>query len=178
MSSETTVPFTQSGLTVQEYEHIFAAYWKDVFKICHYYTRDDDAAADLTQNVFIMVWQKRNFLKDEGMMKHYLLRAAKLEALNFSRQQQTRAHQMVQFHALSDPSSGSNTTEQDVLQREAGRHLQQQLSKLPLKSQAVFKMSLYDGLDNEAIANELDMGRKNVEYHLYKAIRFIKSKIF
>ena len=177
MSFKTNIPANQDGLTVQEYENIFKEYWKDVFKICHYHTRDDQTAADLTQNVFIMVWQKRSFLKDEGMIKHYLLRAAKLEALNFNRQQKKRGEKTLQFHAESNMVAGINTTEQDVYQSEAKRQLQQYLTKLPIKSQAVFKMSIYEGLDNEAIADRMDMGSKNVEYHLYKAIRFIKSKI-
>jgi RNA polymerase sigma-70 factor (family 1) len=177
MSFETNIPANHDGLTVQEFENIFKEYWKDVFKICHYHTRDDQTAADLTQNVFVMIWQKRSFLKDEGMMKHYLLRAAKLEALNFNRQQKNRGQKTVQFHAESDRPAGINTTEEDVFQREVNSQLQQYLARLPLKSQAVFRMSIYEGLDNEAIADRLDMGHKNVEYHLYKAIRFIKSKI-
>ena len=178
MSLEATISVHQSGITVQEFEQMFKAYWKDVFKICHFYTRDEQVAADLTQNVFVMVWQKRSFLKDEGMMKHYLLRAAKLEALQYNRQRKTRHEKAMQFHALTDTAAGINTTEQDVLHREVQKLLEQHVTSLPLKSQAVFKMSLYEGLGNDDIANQLNMGQKNVEYHLYKAIRFVKSKIF
>ena len=178
MSIKSAVPTNHNGLTVQEFENIFKEYWKDVFKICHYYINDDQTAADLTQNVFVIVWKKRSFLKDEGMMKHYLLRAAKLEALNFNRQQKTRELKTQQFHSLSDTSSGINTTEQDVLQREADKLIQQYIAKLPIKSQTVFKLSIYEGLDNDTIADQLEFGRKSVEYHLYKAIRFIKSKFF
>jgi len=177
MSLKSNFLINQGGINAKEFENIFKEYWKDVFKICHYYTRDQQIAADLTQNVFVIVWQKRGFLKDEGMMKHYLLRAAKLEALNFNRQQKTRGDKLIEFHALNAPVSGLNTTEDDVLQREANQLLQQNISKLPLKSQAIFKMSIYEGLDNDTIADQLQIGRKNVEYHLYKAIRFIKSKI-
>ena len=177
MSLKTTVPPDHGGLTVQEFENIFKEYWKDVFKICHYYTRDEQTAADLTQNVFVVTWQKRSFLKDEGIIKHYLSRAAKLEALNFNRQQKMPGLKTEQFYAQSDSAAGINTTEQDVLQREADQLLKEYIAKLPVKSQAVFKMSIYEGLDNEAIAAQMDMGRKSVEYHLYKAIRFIKAKI-
>jgi len=177
MSLKTTVPPDHGGLSVQEFENIFKEYWKDVFKICHYYTRDDQTAADLTQNVFIVTWQKRSFLKDQGIIKHYLLRAAKLEALNFNRQQKMRGQKTELFYAQNNSAAGFNFTEHDVLQREADQLLKEYVAKLPVKSQTVFKMSVYEGLDNEAIATQMDMGRKSVEYHLYKAIRFIKAKI-
>jgi len=46
MSLKTTVLPDHCGLPVQELENIFKEYWKDIFKICHFYTRDDQSVAD------------------------------------------------------------------------------------------------------------------------------------
>ncbi len=124
-----------------------------------------------------MLWHKRFFLLDEGMIKHYLLRSAKLEALNFNRQTRSHKQKTELLFAASERSSGEQTTEQDVLNREAQRRLAQYISDLPAKSRSILKMSIYDGFSNSAIASEMEMGEKNVEYHLYKAIKFIRSKI-
>ncbi|MFD2967279.1 sigma-70 family RNA polymerase sigma factor [Sphingobacterium bambusae] len=162
-------------LTEREFTVLFDQYWSEVYRICHYYTNEKAAAEDLTQNVFTITWQKRDMLQEKELLAHFLFRCAKLEALSYVKQQASRREKLHQMQGDASSAFTSNTTEADILYAEAQAKLKNALAELPEKTKLVFEMSQLQGAEVKTIAQTLKLGKKSVEYHLYKAIKKIKS---
>lgn len=165
-----------TGLTEAEFEVLFETHWDRVFSVCHYYVRDTDLAADLSQEVFMLVWQKRQILINDGRLLHYLLRAAKLEAMNHTR---TRANRQLKLDSLqhSMQYESRNTTEEEVFYQESKQQFEKHYLSLPAKSREIFELNQKEDLDRNDIARQLNISVKTVEHHLYKTIRSLKEKI-
>ncbi|GAA4807992.1 RNA polymerase sigma-70 factor [Olivibacter ginsenosidimutans] len=162
-------------LGTADFERLYRSTWKSVFGICYHYVRDQELAADLSQNVFEMAWKKRAILQKGTAIEKYLYRAAKLEAQSFSRS--TRLHREHEERMGGELVQSDVATETWLHFRELQQQINLLLDELPSQSQQVYRLSREQGLDNKSIAYMLAVSEKTVEYHLYKVLAFLRQKI-
>ncbi|WP_177181038.1 RNA polymerase sigma factor [Parapedobacter koreensis] len=165
---------TPKGIGAGEFEQLYRAHWKEVFAVCYRYVRDADLAADLTQHVFELAWQKRDMLIPETGIGKYLCRAAKLEAQSYCRHTANRK-QLLETHACTLPGT-TNNTEEAIFFHELTTTITTLVSDLPVKSREIYYLH-ENGLDKRGIAASMAISEKNVEYHLYKALNYLREKI-
>ncbi|MBK1439539.1 sigma-70 family RNA polymerase sigma factor [Parapedobacter sp. ISTM3] len=170
----TTPHATPKGIGAEEFEQLYRAHWKAVFAVCYRYVRDVDSAADLAQHVFELAWRKRSMLVAGSDIGKYLCRAAKLEAQSHCRHASHRK-QLLEMHSCT-LSGATNNTEDDVFFRELTRTVASLASTLPAKSREVYLLH-EDGLDKRGIAASMAISEKNVEYHLYKALGYLRERL-
>ena len=161
------------GMDEAAFERLYRREWKQVFAICLHYVNDEQAAADLAQDVFAMAWRKRALLKPGTPMHHYLYRAAKLEAQGHWRATGQHRHHLEAAH--SGRPTGDNCTEDEVQYRELRERIDSILIRLPEQAQTVYRMSREKGLDNRSIALAMALSEKAVEYHLYRTMATLRK---
>jgi len=159
-----------------DFELLYRSHWKGVFRICYHYVQDQELAADLSQNVFEMVWRKRAILQADTAIDRYLYRAAKLEAQSFCRSQ--ALHRQHEAQLQEAQAQGQATTEKTILLRELQHQVNHLLAELPHKSVYIYRLSREQGLDNKSISTQLSLSEKSVEYHLYKVLSFLRKHLF
>ena len=54
-------------------------------------------------------------------------------------------------------------------------NLQKLVAQLPEQQQKIFKMNKEDGLTSDEIAEQLNLSKRTVENHLYRAVSFLKD---
>ncbi|WP_431243226.1 RNA polymerase sigma factor [Flavobacterium sp. P21] len=59
-----------------EFEQIYKTYWDRIFRLCMGFVNDHDAAQDLTQETFIIVWQKLETFRNESAIGTWIFRIA------------------------------------------------------------------------------------------------------
>ncbi|HEY1192579.1 RNA polymerase sigma factor [Flavobacterium sp.] len=59
-----------------EFEQIYKTYWDRIFRLCMGFVNDYDAAQDLTQETFIIVWQKLETFRNESAIGTWIFRIA------------------------------------------------------------------------------------------------------
>jgi len=59
-----------------EFEDIYKTYWDRIFRLCMGFVNDYDAAQDLTQETFIIVWQKLDTFRNESSVGTWIFRIA------------------------------------------------------------------------------------------------------
>ena len=69
----------------------------------------------------------------------------------------------------------------DVLKRiedrELRKHIISAIDELPEKCKLVFKLSYLHNMKNKDIAEAMDVSLRTVEAHMYKALRFLRSRL-
>lgn len=59
-----------------EFENIYKTYWDRIFRLCMGFVNDYDTATDLTQETFIIVWQKLDTFRNESGIGTWIFRIA------------------------------------------------------------------------------------------------------
>lgn len=59
-----------------EFEEIYKTYWDRIFRLCMGFVNDYDAAQDLAQETFIIVWQKLESFRNESAIGTWIFRTA------------------------------------------------------------------------------------------------------
>lgn len=58
------------------FEDIYEFYWQKIFRLCMGYVNDTDAAQDLAQETFIIVWQQLPKFRNESSVGTWIFRIA------------------------------------------------------------------------------------------------------
>jgi RNA polymerase sigma-70 factor (ECF subfamily) len=127
---------------------------------------------ELTQDVFVRIWEKRDRLETVESFKGYLFLVTRNVVFNF-----IRALKVRQRVKELDESSGppANDLENELLFKQYYEIALQAMNKLPPGRRKVLKMSVDDGLSLDEIATELKISRSGVKKQLYAATAYVRQ---
>lgn len=162
-------------LTLEGFKGVYNLYWEKVYAVCYNHIRKIEISQGMTQDIFISLWERRENLNISGSLEHYLVRAAKNKVAEYYRNQTIRNRNL--DCALQDYCGESNCTEEDIALSELVEELDMLVEKLPCRCREVFKLSREEGLKNKQIAQQLNISERAVEYHISKALGFLKENM-
>ncbi len=157
------------------FEAIYRRHWKKLFNICYNRLADEHIAEEIVQDIFQSLWERRKNFVVEGPIEHYLVRAAKLEIMDFYRTGTRRQH--IRNHLFMGYSELDESTEQTIYGRDLQEHISQLVDRLPEACRTVYQFSRLHGLNNKEIAQKLSISIKTVEYHLGRALQFLRINL-
>jgi RNA polymerase sigma-70 factor (ECF subfamily) len=150
-------------------------YWEKVFAVCYHSTSDVELSKEMTQYIFLSIWERRETLQIEKSYEHYLVRAAKYKVAEHFRNQASRKKNL--DLAMRDYCQAANCTEQDVCFSMLVDELGLLVDQLPCQCRNVFRMSREEGFSNREIADKLQISTRAVEYHISKALSFLQQNL-
>ena len=136
-----------------------------VYRFLLNFLRDEDQAADTTQDTFVKALGRLDGFRGEASFRTWLLAIAKNEALG-----RIRAHRRRREEALDDadvyPDESSASDEMAVWADEV-RRVREALERLPEKQRLSVSLRLFDELSFKEIAEIIDSteGAARVNYH-------------
>jgi RNA polymerase sigma-70 factor, ECF subfamily len=129
-----------------------------------------DEAEDIVQQSFITIWQKQSELQIETSLKAYLYKLVYNASLNRVKQKKVRQSYSNEVQAVSAYPSAELGH-----QKELETRIDWALSQLPEQCAKVFRLSRYEQMKYQAIANELNISIKTVEHHIGKALKVMRE---
>lgn len=151
---------------------IYEEYWYKIFLIAYKRLGKKDIAEELTQDLFLKLWEKRQSLKPEKI-GNYLSVSIKNSVIDHIHSGLVANRYLDFYKAYGELSSSA--TENSVEYDELSEAIEHGLSKLPVKTQQVFKLSRLDGWSPNKIAKHLNLAEKTVGYHLTKSLKFMRA---
>jgi RNA polymerase sigma factor (sigma-70 family) len=127
---------------------------------------------ELTQDVFVRIWEKRARLGAVESFKGYLFLVTRNVVFNFIRALKVR-QRVKELDELSSPPV--NDLEKELLFKQYYEIALQAMNKLPPGRLKVLKMSIDDGLSLDEIATELKISRSGVKKQLYAATAYVRQ---
>lgn len=138
------------------------------------YVRQKSIAADIVQESFVKLWEKRDTLNENGSVKAYLYRTVRNRCLNYKRD---HAKEIV---GLDDglPQLADNKTESE---NNTGAELNMKLIKrwideLPDRQREAFQLSRFEGLDHEEVAGVMEVSPNTVNNHIVAALDKLRAR--
>ncbi|MFT4602396.1 MAG: RNA polymerase sigma-70 factor (family 1) [Arenicella sp.] len=154
------------------FDTIYAKYCDAMYNICMRYTKNQDEAADILQDAFIKIYEKRELFDPQYSIGAWIKRIVMNEAINHYRVNK-------KFELVEDDSFFEQ--EDEVIEVVDNTNLKEKLTKtidsLPPGYQAVFKMYVIENLTHKEIAQYLDISENTSKTQLSKARRMLKTKL-
>lgn len=136
--------------------------------------KDRHVIKDLTQNIFLKVWEKRSLIAATVRdFDSYLFRMTRNEVLNYV---QRHAKDYVQLDG-NMPFFASDDVLLSVEGKEAQGRLARLLEDFPPQRKKVFELSRMEHLSYKEIAEKMGISQKTVEHHMSLALKDIKKSI-
>ncbi|RJE75015.1 MULTISPECIES: RNA polymerase sigma-70 factor [Reichenbachiella] len=159
------------------FEQVFRNYYTELSRFCLKYVRDEFAAEELVQEVFINIWERRHTLSVNTSVKAYLYTAVRNRSFNYLKLQMPKELRKVDVEGVVDLSDVAENREEAWVMDELRVYVQQAIDTLPPKCQTIFNLSRNAGMTYKEIAEELDLSVKTVENQIGHALRKLREQL-
>lgn len=164
------------------FEQIVKSYWPRLYAFANIYVINKEAAKEIVQDTFLVLWSQRKYLEDNTCLITYLMVVGRNKCLNYLKSLQLHTipiddlneytvYQRSNVYVLEDDSL------EILITKELAQAIATSLEKLPAQTKEIFMLSRYNGLKNKEIADQLGISTKSVEYHIKNALKQLKSDL-
>lgn len=167
-------PKVNNSLNQASFEQLFKTHFVHLCNFAYQYTNDTDAAKDITQKVFIRLWENRAQMDPQKSLKSYLFTSVRNRSLNYIRDQKKYRSYVLDVEIGEVDIA---LEEDDLAVEELQKKIEAALSQLPEKARQVFEMSRFQQMKYKDIAEELDISVKTVEAHMSRALKGLKEHL-
>ncbi len=156
----------------EAFQILYTACYPDVQRYISLFESSPRVLDELTQDVFVRIWEKRARLAEVDSFKSYLFTMTRNVVFNFIRALKLRE----KVRELEEAATaGEDELENELLFKQYYRLALEAMDKLPPGRRKVMKMSVEDGLTLDEIAAELGISRSGVKKQLYAAMAFVRQ---
>ncbi len=167
---------------VDSYEWVFRTYQPRLFFFCLELLHDRDAAKDLVQETFIILWEHLPAIRQAEAAPRYLFSVLRNLCRRESRKRMiVSGFRNVALSELQEAEIEWFLSEPGVLEDLYHAELRQKwqfsLGKLPARLQQIVKMRIEREMSNKEIAEELQLSVRTVEDEYYKGMKALRFKL-
>ena len=157
------------------FDTVFHRYYGHLLAIGIRFLKDPDLAEDAIQDVFLKLWQQRQSLNEAHSLKAFLAVAMKNHVLNLIRNSHHTIWERFSEAAHDFQSAESGQDLADL--QEYATILEAGIQQLSPRKQEIFRLRVFDGLNNEQVARQLAISINTVKFQYSSASRFIRQYV-
>lgn len=173
-SDQELIPLFENGDRLA-YAEIFERYSRVLLRHAFRLLNSKSEAEDVVQEVFVLLWEKRENLHLNGALSSYLYSSVRNRIFNLLSHQKVVLKYAESFNQFT--VSGYNVTEDAIRERELATLIEQEIDLLPQRMREVFLLNKKQGLSYAQIGEQLDISPETAKQQVYKATKILKPKI-
>ncbi|SDJ91344.1 RNA polymerase sigma-70 factor, ECF subfamily [Pedobacter sp. ok626] len=156
------------------FRKVFDLHFHKLYAFCFRFLKNKQHAEEIVNDALLNVWTNRNRIDEERTILPYLYTITRRLALNALRDIATSQKAMDELWFNIERLS--NETEELVLLNDLMQFTESAVIHLPAQQQLVFRMSRYEGLNYDEIAELLNLSRNTVKNHLVAALKTLRTR--
>ena len=156
----------------QAFSKLFDRYKNEVYAHALHFTQSVFIAEEITQDVFLKCWLKKELMVEIKNLEAWLFTITKNCCFN-QLKKIAREHRLKNSIAQTDESA-DESIEAYLSVKEQQNLLQQAIDFLSAKQKLVFELNRKGGMKNAEIAEQLNISPNTVKTHMVSAIRSIR----
>ncbi len=153
-----------------EFRELYLEYYPILYRIAVYVLKEESAAEDIVQDIFLKLWKHPSILSKADSIKAYLISMAKNSTIDHLKKIKKERDQVLQLEYTGD----NEELKQDD---EFNKALEIAVSKLPPKCRLIFSLSRFEGLSNDEIAEYLQISKRTVETQISIALKAFRHDL-
>ncbi len=157
------------------YEGVFRKHYQ---ALCNYacgILKDMDDAEEVVQSIFLKFWEQRTDIEISVSLKSYLYRAVHNTCLNRIKHLKIQETYRQYVGDYLEETYDSATEILDKVELE--NRIAEALEKLPEQCRLIFKMSRFEELKYQEIADKLGLSIKTIENQIGKALKIMRMEL-
>ena len=158
-----------SPMTYEQFQDIFKRYYGTLCLFADSYLDDKALSADITQDVFVKLWEKRDDFTDLNKVRSFLYMAVHNKAINELVHRKT----IVEHADMLNRFTLDEVFHERVVEHETYRMMLEEIDRLPNQMREIMLRAL-EGKQNKEIAEELHISPDTV--HSLKKIAYKKLR--
>jgi RNA polymerase sigma-70 factor, ECF subfamily len=136
-------------------ETLYDRYSGLVYKLALRLLSIEEAAADLTQEIFLALWNKpEKYQADRGSLSVFLSVMTRSQALNRLRSAKSQQQLIQRFGRMAMPDSGDNPNLDRAALAELSQRVKSALKQLPEAQRQVLELAYYEGFSQSDITEK------------------------
>ena len=165
------------------FSELINRYQNKVYSTAYSYTRDYEEAKDLTQEIFIKIYNNLNSFQNKSQFSTYLYRVAVNRCIDWTRKKRPKTISILlcQDDEKADiydfVADYESNPEEILLRRENSDLIRQEVNKLPEIYSTVMIMYYFQDFSPQEISDILKVPRKTIDTRLFRARNLIKKKL-
>lgn len=163
---------------VRAFESVFHQHYAPLCGFAERLLRSPDAARDAVQDVFVVVWKRRESCQGCDNLRLYLVTAVRNRVLKVLRHrsvvERTRAR-MTRERRSPGAGAGPETPEESLGASELAAAVERIISQLPERSREAYLLHRREGLSYGEIAELMGVSVRTVENHIARALRGLRE---
>ena len=157
------------------FSKLYDIYFPKVFRFTQLYIISSIELADVVQEVFVKLWEKREQLDETKSIEGYLFIVTRNLIFNAARKSfNESAFKMTVLKASEDESYN---LEEEIEASELKSYIDSLIQMLPPRRQEIFRLSREKQLTNKQIAELCGIGEKAVERQISFALKFLRENL-
>jgi len=169
------------------FEEVYSDCSTKILNLAYRFTSDGEQARDLTQDIFIKVFQNLKNFKGESSAFTWVYRIAVNHILNYLKKEKRRkfiqlidknVKEAITEEAGSRTLITNNPSPSQILEdEERSRIVKSIIDELPPKYRVPFILYKYEGMSYKEIAESLEISLSSVETRIYRARKQLIAKL-
>ena len=155
------------------FKEMFDATFDNYVRYAWRYTKNKDSAMDIVQECFIKLWQMRSNLDPSQSLKTYFYRMVKHRSLNYLRDVRQHTDDIDDLRIADESASVFETADEDS---KLLAPLKKWIEELPDRQKEAFKLSRYEGLMHDEIADIMEVSPRTVNNHIGAALTNLQER--
>jgi len=160
-------------LNKSEFKQIFDSYFDTIRSFIFYHCGDVDAASDMAQDVFMMIWEKRDQI-DTSQIKALLYKISNDMVISNYRKNTTR---LDYEQSMTTNNEAQLSPEEELNFQELSASYAKALEQMPEIQRVVFLMNRNDEMKYQEIAECLQLSVKAVEKRMSGALQYLRTQL-
>ena len=136
---------------------------------------DKAQAEDIVQNTFIRVWERHTSFENILSLKKFLYVTTRNGCLNALRDRQRAEKRNAIF--VQQGMEDERFAIDEIIYAELLAHIREMMETLPGKMKAVFKLAYVEGLNNQEIADRLQLSQQTIRNQKTRALQLLKDRM-
>ncbi len=151
----------------QVFDSFYTEYYKNFFLAAFNYIGDTGLAQEIVNDVFVKLWKNADTIKIESSLQAYIYRAVVNRSLDVMDKNKRRQRRQRELSRLAEETFELREIEENELTIS----LYKAIDQLPEQCQKVFRMSRFEELKQQEIADRLNISIKTVKNHITHALK-------
>lgn len=136
---------------------------------------DFDEASDIIQELFTIIWVRRDALPQETNLQSYLFVSVRNRILDFIAHKKVESKYLNSFQSFINDEK-SYITDLFIREKEFSEIIEKEINDLPPKMREVFLLSRRTGLSHKEIAQKLNISENTVKNQVKYALKILRGK--
>lgn len=158
------------------YTELYWRYSRLMIAFAYKKLQDKDLTEDFVQDLFISLWERREYLQVNTSFSAYLYTCLRNKIVDHFLHQkvETKYHSFLKEYISTRQIS---TSDHLIREKQLKEYIDAQIDQLPKKMRAIFELSRNEGMTHQEIADSLNISKENVSRQVSNALKILRTKL-